>query len=42
VFLSGIRKVIYTTNAIENVNAQLRKVIKTEGSTSRLMRRPPS
>ncbi len=31
VFPSGIRKVIYTTNAIESVNAQLRKVIKTRG-----------
>jgi transposase-like protein len=26
-----VRKVIYTTNAIENVNAQLRKIIKTRG-----------
>jgi putative transposase len=32
VFLSRIRKVIYNTNAVENVNAQLRKVIKTEGA----------
>jgi len=32
VFLSGIRKVIYTTNAIESINAQLRKVMKTEGA----------
>jgi len=31
VFPPGIRKVIYTTNAIESVNAQLRKVIKTRG-----------
>lgn len=31
VFPAGIRKVIYTTNAIESVNAQLRKVIKTRG-----------
>ncbi|BCQ27998.1 hypothetical protein NK8_61870 (plasmid) [Caballeronia sp. NK8] len=25
----GVRKVIYTTNAIENINSQLRKIIKT-------------
>jgi len=31
VFPSAIRKVIYTTNAIESINAQLRKVIKTRG-----------
>jgi transposase-like protein len=31
VFPPAIRKVIYTTNAIESVNAQLRKVIKTRG-----------
>jgi putative transposase len=31
VFPSEIRKVTYTTNAIESVNAQLRKVIKTRG-----------
>ncbi|MFC4161881.1 IS256 family transposase [Chitinimonas lacunae] len=30
-FPPGIRKVIYTTNAIENINAQLRKIIKTRG-----------
>ncbi|HEY8354343.1 MAG TPA: IS256 family transposase, partial [Methylophilaceae bacterium] len=30
-FPPGVRKVIYTTNAIENVNAQLRKIIKTRG-----------
>lgn len=30
-FLSGVRKVIYTTNAIENINSQLRKIIKTRG-----------
>ncbi len=29
VFPPAIRKVIYTTNAIENINAQLRKIIKT-------------
>ena len=28
---SAVRKVIYTTNAIENINAQLRKIIKTRG-----------
>ena len=28
---SHIRRVIYTTNAIESVNAQLRKIIKTRG-----------
>jgi putative transposase len=30
-FPPNIRKVIYTTNAIESVNAQLRKIIKTRG-----------
>ena len=30
-FPPAVRKVIYTTNAIENVNAQLRKIIKTRG-----------
>ncbi|MDR1228807.1 MAG: transposase, partial [Azoarcus sp.] len=28
-FPPAVRKVIYTTNAIENINAQLRKIIKT-------------
>lgn len=31
VFPPAIRKVIYTTNAIESINAQLRKIIKTRG-----------
>ncbi|WP_419736448.1 IS256 family transposase [Pseudomonas sp. COR18] len=31
VFPQAIRKVIYTTNAIESINAQLRKIIKTRG-----------
>jgi transposase-like protein len=26
-----VRRVIYTTNAIENINSQLRKIIKTRG-----------
>jgi putative transposase len=30
-FPPAIRKVIYTTNAIESVNAQVRKIIKTRG-----------
>ena len=30
-FPPAIRKVIYTTNAIESVNARLRKIIKTRG-----------
>jgi transposase-like protein len=30
-FPAGIRKVVYTTNAIESVNARLRKIIKTRG-----------
>ena len=30
-FPPEIRRVIYTTNAIESVNAQLRKIIKTRG-----------
>jgi transposase-like protein len=31
VFPPGIRRVIYTTNAIESLNMQLRKIIKTRG-----------
>jgi transposase-like protein len=30
-FPPAVRKVIYTTNAIENINAQVRKIIKTRG-----------
>ena len=30
-FPPALRKVIYTTNAIESVNARLRKIIKTRG-----------
>ena len=30
-FPPPIRRVIYTTNAIESVNARLRKIIKTRG-----------
>ncbi len=30
-FPPGVRKVIYTTNAIESINSQLRKIIKTRG-----------
>ena len=30
-FPPAVRKVIYTTNAIESVNARLRKIIKTRG-----------
>jgi len=30
-FPPAVRKVIYTTNAIESVNVQLRKIIKTRG-----------
>lgn len=30
-FPPDIRRIIYTTNAIESVNAQLRKIIKTRG-----------
>nr|WP_272948226.1 transposase [Pseudomonas baetica] len=41
VFPPAIRKVIYTTNAIESINAQLRKIIKT-GATSRRMTQRPS
>lgn len=40
-FAPEIRKVIYTTNAIENVNSQLRKIIKT-GAISLLTKPPPS
>ncbi|WP_420875226.1 hypothetical protein [Pseudomonas baetica] len=32
---------MYTTNAIESINAQLRKIIKT-GATSRRMTQRPS
>ncbi len=31
VFPPAIRKVLYTSNAIESINAQLRKIIKTRG-----------
>ncbi len=31
-FPSEIRKVIYTTNAVESLNLSLRKIIKTRGS----------
>jgi putative transposase len=30
-FPPAVRRVIYTTNAIESVNAQLRKIIKSRG-----------
>ncbi len=30
-FPPAVRKVIYTTNSIENINSQLRKIIKTRG-----------
>ncbi len=30
-FPPAVRRVIYTTNALESVNAQLRKIIKTRG-----------
>lgn len=30
-FPPAVRKIIYTTNAIESVNARLRKIIKTRG-----------
>jgi transposase-like protein len=30
-FPPAIRRVIYTTNAIESVNARVRKIIKTRG-----------
>jgi len=31
-FAPGIRKMIYTTNAVEALNGSLRKIIKTRGS----------
>jgi putative transposase len=31
-FAPGIRKIIYTTNAVEALNRSLRKIIKTRGS----------
>lgn len=30
-FPPAVRRVIYSTNAIENINSQLRKIIKTRG-----------
>ena len=30
-FPPAVRRVVYTTNAIESVHAQLRKIIKTRG-----------
>ena len=30
-FAPAVRRVIYTTNAIESINARLRKIIKTRG-----------
>jgi putative transposase len=30
-FPPAVRKVIYTTNAIESINARLRKIVKTRG-----------
>ena len=30
-FPPAVRRVIYTTNAIESINAQLRKIIKSRG-----------
>ena len=38
-FPAAVRKVIYTTNAIESVNARLRKIIKTRATSPRT--RPP-
>ena len=40
-FPPEVRRVIYTTNAIESPNARVRKIIKTRG-TSRRTRPPPS
>ena len=31
-FPPAVRRVIYTTNAIENLNARLRKIIETRGN----------
>ena len=33
-FPAEIRKVIYTTNAVESLNMSLRKIIKTRGFVS--------
>ena len=41
-FPPNICKVIYTTNAIESVNAQLRKIIKTRGQRSQQNSKWPS
>ena len=40
-FPPDVRRIIYTTNAIESVHARLRKIIKTRGH-SRATKRPPS
>ena len=32
-FPPAVRKVVYTTNAIESINARLRKIIKTRGTS---------
>jgi putative transposase len=40
-FPPEVRRVIYTTNAIESVNARLRKILKTRGHFP-MTRRPPS
>jgi hypothetical protein len=35
-FPPAVRRVIYTTNAIESINARLRKIIKTRQQPQRL------
>lgn len=41
-FPPAIRKVIYTTNAIESINAQLRRAVKTRGHFPSVRRLPSS
>ena len=38
-FAPGIRKMIYTTNAVEALHRSLRKIIKTRGASPTTMRR---
>ena len=39
-FPPAVRRVIYTTNALERVNARLRKIIKTRGLSVAIRKSP--
>ena len=41
-FPPDVRRVLYTTNALESVHAQLRKIIKTRAATFRMTTRRPN